>query len=1111
MKMRLFIFFTICCITGLNSAQGIKFAHLSVKEGLSQNSVTSICQDSAGFLWFGTYTGLNRYDGYSFKIFQNDKQNKGSISDDFIRTLCVDKSGELWIGTMGGGINRYDRDKDEFVVYQHKTGIEGSLSSNMINSIIVDRNGSLWIGTQEGGISKIEYPRTKKTFENKFAHFPKEIKFTHYSAFSLGLMNDKWNTIYALYEDQNGFIWIGTRFGLSRYDPFNNKFKHYFNEPGNPYSLSNNNVAAVSEDKFGNIWIGTWGGGLNKYIIQKDRFIHYNSGAGTSGLLNNSIKYLFKDRENELWIGTWGGGLYKLIIPSAEAGVDDKNEQFISFQNNPLDSWSLSDNYIYSLFEDNSDVFWIGTDRGGLNRFYKRESKILHYRKIPGNSEGLNQNNLYQIHKDKLGILWIGTRDGGINIFDSKTNKFSYYLNDPANPNSLIYNKVRIIHEDREDRLWIGTERGLNEFDFKTKKFIRYDQLGNSGTNIFSIGDDSYNNIWIGTYEDGLIKLDKRDLSITRYRHNPNDANSISDNYVFIINEDRQGTLWIGTNNGGLNRYNRDKNNFTSFKNNPNDKKSISDNKILSFFQGASGQIWIGTARGLNKMIFDPADKQKLSFENFTINNGLPSNTIHGILEDDHGNLWISTTNGISKFNPRTKVFTNYNVNDGLQEKQFSAGSCTKDNVTGEMYFGGINGFNIFHPDSIKNNQMLPKIVITDFRIFNKTVPIGLFENSKVILEKSITETTGLTLDYNEDVFSLEFAALHFSSPADNEYAYIMEGFEKKWNIVSAEQRTATYTNLDPGEYFFRVKASNNDGIWNEKGVALKIIITPPFWQTWWFRLFVGLAIVGLFVAFHKIRTNRIREINRELEYRVMKRTEQLEETNKEWEAFNYSVSHDLRAPLRSMNGFSSILKEDYSDLLDEQGKDYLERICAAGNHMGRLIDDLLKLSRLTRSEMVLEDVNLSTIAESIIAGLRQRNPQRKNSVSIEQSLMVNGDSALLTIMLQNLFENAWKFTSKKEETVIKFGKTAINDESVFFIKDNGVGINMEYSNKLFKAFERQQTEFEGTGIGLATVKRVISRHGGKIWVEGKLNEGATFYFKLPINLMNTSLRVTKH
>jgi signal transduction histidine kinase len=539
-----------------------------------------------------------------------------------------------------------------------------------------------------------------------------------------------------------------------------------------------------------------------------------------------------------------------------------------------------------------------------------------------------------------------------------------------------------------------------------------------------------------------------------------------------------------------LNRFDREKEQFTHFKNDPNDSTSLSDNKVLTIHEDRNGILWLGTTVGLNKF-----DKKNKRFIRYHKKDGLPSNSIQGILEDSHGNLWLSTNNGVSKFNPIEETFQNFNESSGLQSNEFCVNSCYKIK-NGEMIFGGVNGFNIFHPDSIKKNLSIPPVVFTNFQIFNQDVPIGGKSDLSFTLKKSVTESDSIILSYKYDVILFEFAALNFSYPENNGYAYMMEGFDEDWNYVG-NRNFVTYTNLPSGSYNFKVKASNNDGVWNEKGTSLHIIITPPIWAIWWFRILIIIFLIGLIYLIFRIRLHSIQKINRLLEQRVRDRTAELQASNQELEAFAYSVSHDLRTPLRGIQGFSSVILEEYKKKLDNKAKDYLKRITSASLHMDQLIDDLLKLSRVTRINLKKEKINLSDIAEEIISKLKSGKPKRNIQFIIEKKLIANADENLIRLALENLFNNAWKFTSKTPEARIQFKKKKDKNGLVFLIKDNGIGFDMNYVDKLFIPFQRQHKEFEGTGIGLTTVQRIIHRHGGKIWANGKVNKGATFYFTL--------------
>jgi AraC-like DNA-binding protein len=599
--------------------------------------------------------------------------------------------------------------------------------------------------------------------------------------------------------------------------------------------------------------VGTDGGGLNKLIPGETKgssptFIHYRYDPNNPNCLkNNAVESIYEDRSGVLWIGIYRGGLNKLILRDIR-GVDRERNQFIHYQTIPNNHNSLSNNAVNAICEDRRGILWVGTDGGGLNKITPpgKEGEPLtfqHHHNDPRDPHSLSDNIVTCICEDHLGVLWIGTYTGGLNklepiTHDEKNNQkllqgvqgdgfleksppgrrrqknliFTHYKNEPGSPKSLSNNFIMTIYEDRSGELWIGTiDGGLNRFDRNAETFSHFQNSpGNpnslSGNSVFSIHEDRSGSLWVGTLT-GLNQLaSPQTTRFTRYMNQPGNPNSLSNNFVRVIYEDRSGVLWIGTNGGGL-------------------------NQLIPGEHGASP-----------------------GFRCYREKDGLPNNVIVGILEDDQGNLWISTKKGISKFNPGTGQFTNYDGRDGLQSDEFNRGAFFKSK-SGEMFFGGNNGFNIFNPDKIKGNSYIPPIVITDFQLFNQSLAIGKLDNGRTILRKSITETREIELSYKDYVFSLQFAALHYVNPSKNQYAYIMEGLDSQWNEVGS-RHFVTYTTLPPGKYVFRVKGSNNDGVWNEQGVFLNITITPPFYKTWWFYGLVALVIIlaGLGIHFYRVR-----------------------------------------------------------------------------------------------------------------------------------------------------------------------------------------------------------------------------------------------------------------
>jgi PAS domain S-box-containing protein len=848
-----FLLFILVPLIVLAQKRNIQFEHLSSEDGLSQNSVQCILQDRRGFIWFGTYEGLNRYDGYHFKIYKFAIDNPNSLCNNTIRSILEDHNGILWVGT-NDGLEQYDQQKDGFIHYKHDPLNSNSLSSNRIRWLHEDQSGTLWIGTYGGGLNALDRERKNIT------------RYLHHAQDPKSLIS---NNITCVHTDRQGTLWIATDGGLDRFDGEKKQFIHYQHNPLNPGSISGNDVYRIYEDRTGILWFGIWNGGLDQFDPGKNQFHHIRKKSGDPYSLSNDIvRCFYDDRDGSLWMGTWGGGINI---------YDRKKKQFVSYQSDQNDPRSLSNNSILTIYEDRSGIIWVGNDYGGINKYDRGKMKFVHYKKNLNNANTLSANTIYALvetHDRGNNILWIGTHAGGLNKFDLNTKSFTHFLSDPHNPHSLIDNNVRSLILDRNGGLWIGTNKGLNYFDRVKETFTNYmpspTVYGLNNNDVFSLCADKGGLIWIGSYGRGLYKFDPREKKFTNYITDPENPHSISDNFIWSIFEDRAGILWIGTENGGLNKLDREKNQFIHYETDPHDVHSLSGNKILCIQEDRTGMLWIGTTNGLNRF-----DRIKNQFSRYMEADGLPSNAIQSILEDDHKNLWIGTLKGLSKFDMERNTFRNFKISDGLQSNEFGVNACVR-NQDGEMFFGGNNGFNSFFPDSIVINSYIPPIVIEDFKIFNTSVSVGKEIHGRVILDKAITETNEIHLSYRDNGFSFDFASLNFASPEENKYAYFMEGFDTKWNYTDASRRFAFYNNMSGGEYTFHVKGSNNDGTWNETGASIRIIITPPFWKTVWFYTLLGLGCISLAASIYRYRMYRVRLNEWNLQKKVDERTQEL-------------------------------------------------------------------------------------------------------------------------------------------------------------------------------------------------------------------------------------------
>jgi PAS domain S-box-containing protein len=829
----------------------INFLNISIKEGLSQGSILAILQDRKGFLWFGTEVGLNKYDGYKFTIYKPSSDDPNSLSDNTVWSIFEDSRGVLWVGTLGG-LNRYDRDKDNFTRYQNNPSDPQSLSNNAVYAIYEDRaRRQLWVGTEGGGLNALD----RKT--GKF------MRFVHESRKPQKPGHD---AIYAIYEDKSELLWLATYGGLHALDPKTGRLTRYVHDPRDPLSLSHDHLRTIYEDRAGTLWVGTEGGGLNAFDRKTGKFTRYlHDDSNPDSLSNNNVYTIFQDRSDSLWIGT-NEGLNKF---------DFEKKNFTVIRNDPANIKSLSYDYVTSIYEDRTGVLWIGTRGKGVNKYVPDKRKFNLYESIPHNPNSLVSNYVRAIAEDGSGNLWIGTENRGLDYFERKNDRFTHYRHEPGNRNSPSSNFVYALQIDGIGAVWIGTlGGGLDKYDPKTRAFAHFlndpeDPGSLSHNSIRSLRTDHLGALWVGTEGGGLNKFISEKNKFIRYRHDPSDPESLSHDIVRLLFEDRSGILWVGTFGGGLNRFDRDRGKFNRFRHDPANPNSLCNDFIMSMNEDSAGDLWIGTLGGINKF-----DRKTGTFICFTEKDGLSNNAIYGILVDEADNIWISSNRGLSKLNPRTGKIKNYDDSDGLQSNEFNGGSYYKTRG-GEMFFGGTNGLNSFFPESIQDNPFIPTVVITDFQIFNKTVPIGKKLNGKVVLERSISETFDLALSYQDRLISFEFAALHYAAPEKNGYAYIMEGLEKEWNYVK-DRRFVSYTNLRPGQYTFRVKASNNDGVWNENGVALRIRIVPPGWQTRWFQGLAAILVLLLVGAVYRLRTRNIRQRNLQLERKIQARTAEL-------------------------------------------------------------------------------------------------------------------------------------------------------------------------------------------------------------------------------------------
>lgn len=834
--------------------RNIQLTILSTNDGLSQATVNSIVQDKHGFMWFGTQEGLNRYDGYNFTVYQHHPEDPRSLAHDWVWTTYVDQSGQLWIGTDGGGLSQYVYESDDFINFRHDPSDPSSLSSDRIRVIFQDSEGVHWFGTDGGGLNRMN------TTDGSFSHY------RHDPEDASSLPDDK---VEAIIEGQNGMLWIATNNGLARFDRRNQAFHHYQHDPAKLDSLVDNQVSALHEDTDGGLWIGTQKG-LCHFNVATGSFRRFqHDPQDPNSLSHNEVRAIHQDHNGTLWIAT-------------DAGLNEwrrDKQSFIRYSRDPLNRTSLPNNRVTSLYQDRGEVLWIGT-YNGIGKWNFISDTFMHYRQVSDSQSSLSNNLVTGISASQKSI-WIGTYGGGLNQLDIASDKIKYHQHDPANSNSLSDDRVMAVFADNTGQVWTGTRNnGLSRFNPETEIFTHFKHdpdnknsiSSNSVTSIYA-DDDT---LWIGTYGGGLNKLDLNNGLFTHYRHDAENSFSVSSDRVLAIYRDSSDTLWIGTEDGGLNQFDETNQTFIRYQHDPEQASSLGSDTAWDILEGQDGSLWIATRdSGLNRWSLADRQAGRSVFSKYLKQDGLISNTLHGILEDTNGVLWLSSNRGLTRFDPDNNTFRQFDESNGLPGKEFTFGARFK-HVDGTLIFGGTDGLVVFDPAMIHTNQHKPEIAVT-----------AMLQMSPVMKSFSTNPIpTNLALDYRDYAISFDFTAFDYTSPDKNRYQYTLEGFEQDW-IESNSYRRASYTNLPAGDYTFKVKGANNDGVWSEDVAAIKIHVTPPPWKTGWaYALYIILVLSALLLILRG-QLNRLKqaEIQRkELETQVNTRTKELQEQNKELE-----------------------------------------------------------------------------------------------------------------------------------------------------------------------------------------------------------------------------------
>jgi Signal transduction histidine kinase len=1042
----------------------LRFVHYSTRDGLSSRYQANIVQDNDGFIWIATTDGLNRFDGYKFKVYRQIQGDATSLVGNQINALLIDSQGTLWVSTYYGGICRYNKEYDKFSTITDEQGNNLSLSSN----IVEDNQHRIWVGTFLG----------LYCFDRKNGHFVRVFTFDSQSDKQSSLASDQLRTLAVDGET----LWIGYGAGIfSALNTNSMRLQHYVLPGFNNTNATDNFINSICTDG-DSLWISTWGKGVwifNKKTQKKHQF---------NGLKTLQVNCVCKDKSNNIWIGTESDGL------AFFNKADRKTTFYVHDDYNPN---SLSSNCVSNVYIDKQNNLWLSSKNGHVHYFVV-DNPFRSWIRNPADPQELSNKNITSILETEDQYLWVGFLDGGIDIINLK-NRNKRVLS-ATNNTGLGKKTVITMFKDRDNELWLGTyQEGLKKYDKATGKFITYrnnpgDTKSISGNDIRKISEDSKGNLWLAVHGGGLNKFNKKTGKAEHFFVNyANMASSpIGSNWLFTVLCDKFDNIWVGT-VSGASFLSNDFHTSKHFRYDPKDSTSLSNDCVNVIFEDSGGTIWLGTSNGLNQY-----NKAANNFTRFSVKDGLPNNMILGIIEDNNKNLWISTNKGLSKFSPEKGTFKNYSIDDGLITDEFNIGSCYK-NSRGELYFGGLDGLFAFLPDSLKTNTFEPPVYITDFKLFNKSVLNNKDGNNTSVLEKPINQCKEITLNYSQNIIGFEFVAINYINQQKNLYSYKMEGFDKSWSSPDTK-RDVTYTNLHYGTYTFKVKACNNGGIWNETGASIQIIIKPPFWKTKWAMIFYFLLIAFLLYIFRYFIL-RDANIKRKLALEILE-VEKLKELDSQKVKFFSNISHEFRTPLTLILG---PLDKLIRTIKDENQLTDIQIIHRNAQRLLRLINQLMDFRKIeaTGFEVNYAKADIIRFISDLSNVFAYEASQRNIEFSIKadlNSLLIYFDKDKLDKILYNLLSNAFKFTPDYGNITVSVSTDDHIKNLILSVEDSGQGIPDYAQPKIFERFYQvENTGSFGTGIGLALTKELVQLLNGSISIESVVGKGSKFTVILPV------------
>jgi signal transduction histidine kinase/ligand-binding sensor domain-containing protein/CheY-like chemotaxis protein/HPt (histidine-containing phosphotransfer) domain-containing protein len=1062
------------------------FEHLTMRDGLSMSTVNSVLQDSQGYLWLATESGLDRYDGDSIREYRRERGNAHGLASDYVWSIAEDAHGDLWLATNGGGLARWDRRTEQFQQFRHDARKPRTLASDAVRTLVIDTQGRIWAGTLNQGLDVLD-PKT-----GDVSHF------RHREGNPRSLAAD---AVVALCVDHQGRVWVGTVAGLSLYQPSTGDFVTYGGTASGE-APGDVPVLAIREDHTGVLWIGTRGGlkRLDPDMGRLSVFRHDSKDAHT--LSSDRVHAVLEDAAQRLWVGTADG-----------LNLFDRDSQtFVRYGRDADDPQSLRDSDVMSLYQDRGGVLWVGTRTGGASHWNPRSWLLGHYR-----SDTFRDTQVLAFADDGGDKVWVGTIGAGLVEIDTRTRIESRYgtvANTERGGVRLSDDRVMSLLYDRRGALWIGTMTGgLDRMDLATGavqvyRFAEADPSTLPADGVMSLYEDRAGVLWVGTFGGGLASIDRSTGRITRYPYGGASPSSLSSSRAGAIVEDTLGNLWVGTEGGGLNLLDRKTGLFHTYRRDDRDPSSLSDDTVYALHVDPHGDVWVGTGGGLDRVIGSSAQPSAVHFSNQSAVAGMPSQVVWGIESDRADRLWLSTNHGLARFDPHSRTVKLFHQVQGLQDEEFNV-NAHYQSADGTLFFGGNNGFNAFTPDLITPSAPPPRVVLTTAAKLNRALTP----------EELPSPGRPLKLAYDDKLVTLDFAALDFTSPANNHFSYRLEGFDSGW-IDAGTQHRATYTNLDAGDYVFKVRAANADGVWSAEGLSIPVHVAPAPWKTpaaYLAYLVLAILVLGYLWRLQRARRERELRYSRDLERTVQVRTHELEERNQQLQVLSRAksdfvarMSHELRTPMNGVLGMTDLLLDTR---MDQAQRRFAEAIHRSADSLLAIVDDVLDFSKIEAGRLQLDpgDCDLIELLEQTVEMLAARAASKNIELLFDAPSAplprVRVDAVRLRQVLVNLGGNAVKFTERGEVTVRVLPLESASDSLKlrFSVADTGVGIAAENQSRIFEEFAQEDASttrrFGGTGLGLAISRQIVELMGGRLALVSAPGEGSTFSFELSLPL----------